>query len=170
MGAPFTWGGAIIAGLAGTLVMTMVMLAGPMMGMPKMDIMGMLGSMVSSDTKVARSFGGMMHLVMGIIFALIYAAIWHAGLGTANWWIGGVFGLVHGLIVSAMMPMMVRMQARRTQTAPAGGTATGRSAMSVNGGTATMSMTPKTIMGLLMGHIVFGVVVALVYAGFTRPI
>lgn len=35
---------AVMGGFIGTLVMTMMMYAAPMMGMPKMDIAGMLGS------------------------------------------------------------------------------------------------------------------------------
>ncbi|VAW29993.1 hypothetical protein MNBD_CHLOROFLEXI01-3911 [hydrothermal vent metagenome] len=38
--------GAIIAGIVGTIIMTMVMVMTPKMGMPKMDIVGMLGSMM----------------------------------------------------------------------------------------------------------------------------
>ncbi|MCL4267744.1 MAG: hypothetical protein KJ069_31550 [Anaerolineae bacterium] len=40
--------GAIIAGVVGTIVITMVMAMAPKMGMPKMDIVGMLGSLFSS--------------------------------------------------------------------------------------------------------------------------
>jgi len=36
---------AIIAGLVGTVVLTMFMSMAPKMGMPKMDMVGMLGSM-----------------------------------------------------------------------------------------------------------------------------
>jgi hypothetical protein len=35
-----------VTGLAGTLVITVLMYAGPMMGMPKMDIAQMIGSMI----------------------------------------------------------------------------------------------------------------------------
>ena len=43
--------GAIVAGLAGMIVMTMMMYAAPLMGMPKMDIAWMLGTRCSSPTK-----------------------------------------------------------------------------------------------------------------------
>lgn len=35
--------GAVIAGVIGTLAMTLVMAMAPSMGLPKMDIVGMLG-------------------------------------------------------------------------------------------------------------------------------
>ena len=37
---------ALLAGFVATLVMTMMMYAAPLMGMPKMDIAAMLGSML----------------------------------------------------------------------------------------------------------------------------
>ena len=69
--------GAIIAGLVGTVAISMVMAMAPKMGMPKMDIVDMLSTMFG---KPNRMLGWMMHFMMGIIFALIYAFIWSAGL------------------------------------------------------------------------------------------
>ena len=93
--------GAIVAGIAGTLVMTMVMVMAPKMGMPKMDIVGMLGSMFSSEGN--RSLGMVMHLMMGVVFAVIYALLWNAGIGTVNLVWGAVFGAGHWLIAGVMM-------------------------------------------------------------------
>ena len=61
--------GAIVAGLAGTLIMTMVMVMAPRMGLPEMDIPGMLGSMFNAEGN--RTMGMVMHFMMGIIFAII---------------------------------------------------------------------------------------------------
>ncbi len=163
IGAPFTWGGAIVAGLARTAAMTMLMYMAPMMGLPKMDIIGLLGAMFTPDTRLARAMGTLMHAVMGIIFALIYARIWNAGLGTATWWIGGVFGAIHGLLVMMVMPLMLRMP---QPLVPVGGPGPSR----VSSAGAEMEKGPLTMAGILMGHIVFGVIVGLVYAGFTRSL
>ena len=56
--------GAIVAGLAATAVFTMVMMMAP-----KMDIVGMLGTMFGKEN---RALGWMMHAMIGIIFGLIY--------------------------------------------------------------------------------------------------
>jgi hypothetical protein len=61
--------GAVIAGIIA-----------PAMGLPKMDIVGMLGSMFQSDGN--RSLGWGIHLMMGILFALVYAASGRSGLGS----------------------------------------------------------------------------------------
>jgi len=136
--------GAIIAGLAGTAVMTMVMYVAPLMGMPKMDIAGMLGSMFVSKKETAKVVGMVMHFMMGVVFALIYALLWSLGLGSATWWWGLIFGAVHGVVIIVMMPIMMRMHPRPPEMA---------------GG-------PLVMVGQLMGHMIFGLVVALVYAAF----
>lgn len=144
------WTGVIIAGLAATAAITILMYAGPMMGMPKMDIGQMLGSMVHSQGGLALTMGLMVHFGMGIVFAIIYALVWQ-GLDLApSWWTGLVFGAVHFVVATAGMSMMpvihkeVRLQ-RLSSPLAAG---------------------PKGIMGMLVGHLVFGLVVALVYRPF----
>ncbi len=135
---------AIVAGIAGTLVMTALMVMAPRMGMPKMDIIGMLGSMFTADSGAARRLGLILHLMMGIVFAIIYALLWQAGIGSVTWLWGLIFGFVHALVVIIMMPIMMRMHPR--PPAMAGGM--------------------KTVAGQIMGHLVFGLVTALVYAAF----
>lgn len=133
--------GAIVAGLAGTAVMTMMMYAAPLMGMPKMDIAGMLGTMVISKKETATVLGMVMHFMVGVIFALIYALLWSLGLGSAAWWWGLIFGAVHGVVAIVMIPIMMRMHPRAPE----------------------MASGPLVIAGQLMGHLAYGLVVALVY-------
>ena len=136
--------GAIVAGLAGTAVMTVLMYVAPMMGMPKMDIAGMLGTMFVSKRQTAMILGMIMHFMAGVIFALVYALLWSLGLGSATWWWGLIFGAVHGIIAIIMIPIIMRMHPREPEMA---------------GG-------PMAIVGQLMGHLAYGLVVALVYAAF----
>src|SRR4030065_423777 len=69
--------GAVVAGLIGTAVFSTVMWLGPRMGMPRMAIWELLGSMFAKDGN--RAFGWIAHFMMGTIFAIIYAALWSAG-------------------------------------------------------------------------------------------
>jgi len=135
---------AIIAGFVGTAVMTGLMYMAPMMGMPKMNIIGMLGTMFTANEGAARVIGVILHFMMGIIFALIYAWLWSVGIGAATWWWGLLFGAVHGVAAMIMMPLMIRMHPRP----PA------------------MQMGPMLMMGLLLGHLVFGLAVVLTYTAF----
>jgi len=61
---------AVISGILGTLAISMVMAVAPKMGMPKMDIVDMLSTMFGKPNRV---LGWMMHLMMGVVFALAYA-------------------------------------------------------------------------------------------------
>ncbi|MBI4199307.1 MAG: hypothetical protein HY535_02375 [Chloroflexi bacterium] len=98
-----------LAGLAGTIVMTMVMAMGSMMGM-RMDMPMTLGTMVLPRGRAAWVVGLMMHLMMGIVFFIIYAALFSAlGIRSAIPGWSALFGAVHALIAGVgfgMMPML----------------------------------------------------------------
>jgi uncharacterized membrane protein YagU involved in acid resistance len=144
--------GAIIAGLIGTIAISMVMGMAPRMGMPKMDIVAMLSTMFG---KPNRTLGWMMHFMMGIIFSLIYTFAWSNGVGSATWLNGLLFGAVHWLVVGMVMGMIPMMHAGiKSGAVKAPGLW-----MTNNGGM-------MAFVGGLIGHLVFGLVVALVYSLF----
>lgn len=142
---------AIVAGLVATLVFTVILMMAPRMGMPKMDIVELLGSMFGKPNPV---LGWMMHLMMGAIFALVYAFLWSNGIGAATWFSGLVFGAVHWLVVGVMMAMIPMMHAG----IKSGAVKAPGMWMTGNGGGM------MAFMGGLVGHMIFGLVVALVYA------
>jgi len=142
---------AIISGIAATLVMTMMMALAPKMGFPKMDIVGLLSTMFSKKSNLL--LGWMMHLMMGVIFALVYAFLWSQGIGSATWVNGLLFGAVHWLVVGVIMLMIPMLHTGiRSGEVKAPGMY-----MSANGGGM------MAFIGGLMGHMVFGLVVALLY-------
>lgn len=142
--------GALVAGLVGTVVMTMLMIMAPKMGLPKMDIVGLLGSMV--DKSGNQALGWILHLMMGAVFAVIYAAAWSAGIGSVSVGSGLLFGAIHWLVVGLMMggvPMLHAGVKAGTVKAPG-------VYMLSDGGV-------MAFIGGLMGHVVYGLVVAVVY-------
>jgi len=54
----------------------------------------MLGSLVAPNKQAAVTLGGAIHFTMGILFAIIYAALWSIGIGSSTRWSlrGRVFG------------------------------------------------------------------------------
>lgn len=144
------WLGIIVAGLVGTAVITALMYAGPMMGMPKMDIAQIQGSMVLPMGTTAFAVGMVTHFMMGIVFTAIYALVWDVTDLDVTWWSGLIFGAVHAMVAAAGMAMMVpfhkEMKAGNLDSPFSGGA--------------------KSMMGMLMGHLVFGLVVALVYGAY----
>jgi len=145
--------GAVTAGLVGTMIISMVMVMAPKMGMPKMAIWEMLGSMFSPTGNVA--LGWMMHLMMGVVFGVVYAALWSVGIGAVTVVSGLVFGIAHWLVVGLMMGGMPMMHAG----IKSGGVAAPGVFMLNNGGM-------MSFMGGLMGHMIYGLAVVLVYGQF----
>lgn len=133
--------GAIAAGLMGTGIMTMMMYTAPKMGMPRMDILGLLGTMFTFNRSSATWLGAAIHSMMGIMFAIVYALAWTAGFGNATWLWGLAFGYVHGVAAILMMPLILRVHP---------------SPPKMDGGI-------KTMVGQIVGHMVFGLLVALTY-------
>lgn len=147
--------GAVVAGLIGTAVFSMLMWLSPRMGMPRMAIWELLGSMFAKDGN--RAFGWIAHFMMGVIFAIIYAALWSAGIGSANLGSGALFGALHWLLAGLAMGMVPVMHAgMRAGTVQAPGV------YMVSGGGLV------AFMGGLVGHVVYGIVVALVYGALAR--
>lgn len=136
---------AIVAGLVGTGVLTALMqYAMPMMGQPSMDMPGMLGSMVTEDEGQAKMMGWGIHLAMGAVFGILYVWLWGQGLGflSGPWWQTGLItGALHGVVAALAMPMLMSMRPGATEMK-----------------NDAMSMVSKVV-----GHAVFGLVVALVY-------
>jgi len=140
---------AIISGIVGTIGISVVMAVAPMMGMPKMDIVGLLSTMFGKPNRI---LGWMMHMMMGVVFALIYAFLWSIGIGSPNWLFGLIFGAVHWLIVGVTMAMIPLMHAgiKSGDVDPPGLWMTNQGGI-------------LAFLGGLMGHMIFGLVVALVY-------
>lgn len=127
-------GRAILAGVGGTAAMTMLMLAAPLMGLPRMPIGEMLGGFL----KIGSTFGWAMHGMIGLGLATIYALAFAARLAGAPPLRGALYGFLVFLVAQlVVMPMM--------------------GAGVFSGGNLPM------IMGSLIGHLVYGGVVGAVY-------
>lgn len=127
-------GRGLLAGAVGTAAITMLMLGGPLMGMPKMPIGEMLGSFLH----IGSAAGWLMHVVIGLALALIYAGLFATRLPGGPALRGAIYGfgvfLVAQIVVTPMM---------------GGGV--------FSGGNMPM------IVGSLMGHLVYGVLIGLIY-------
>lgn len=127
------WTRAIIAGVAGTLVMTAVGLwIAPLMGIPRMNPADMLAGAMGGNMVL----GWLGHLMIGVMLALIYAVV-APRLPGAPPLRGALFSLAPWLMAMvAVMPMMGM---------PAFGGAT------------------STAVGSLIGHLVYGATVGSIY-------
>src|SRR5665213_1451898 len=90
------WGGWALFGLVATAVLTAVMIAAQLAGLTRLDLPLLLGTVLTEDPDRARVAGFFVHLTIGQVFALGYAAAF-ALLDRATWWLGGLFGLLQVL-------------------------------------------------------------------------
>jgi len=147
------WGNAIIAGVAGTSVMTVLMYMAKAMGMP-MDMPRILGLMFTRPENKTGTYivGLMAHFMNGVIFAVIYALLFTV-LGVGGWTWGLIFGLVHGVMAGLVIGMMHLVH-------PNMGPGKELPAL----GLFARNISPMAPAGLVMLHLVYGAIVGAIYA------
>jgi uncharacterized membrane protein YagU involved in acid resistance len=88
----------VLWGFVATLVLTTLLAASQGVGLTRMNLPYMLGTMVTPGRDRAKALGFGMHLVNGWIFALLYVAILRS-LHVTSWWMGALLGLAHAVFV-----------------------------------------------------------------------
>ena len=105
-------GSWLLWGFVGTVVLSTVVAAGQGLGLTRMNIPYLLGTLFTPDRDRAKLIGVVCHFVSGWVFALLYLAVFHA-LGTATWWLGAVAGAVHASFLLAVgMPLLPAVHPR----------------------------------------------------------
>lgn len=150
----------ILWGFASTLILTVLMTASRPLGLTRMDLPFMLGTMFTPNRNRAPLIGFLAHLFMGWVFAFIYGAAFESS-GLYTWWFGMAIGLVHGAFVLTLGLEIV------TYIHP-------RMASSFQGPTPTKQLEPPGFLALnygkgtplvtLLGHLVYGGVLGLFYS------
>ena len=96
----------LLWGFAATVVLTTLTLAGQSLGITRIDMPFIIGTMVTPDRDRAKLIGYGMHLVNGWIFAIVYA-LFFENLHKAVWWFGALIGAVQGVVVVvALLPLL----------------------------------------------------------------
>lgn len=94
------WQAHAIGGFGGAIVMTIVMSSSKGLGMTRIDIPFMLGTMFTSDRDKARWMGFLLHLFNSWLFTVIYFAAFALHPGSWSYPLFGVtIGLIHALFV-----------------------------------------------------------------------
>ena len=146
------WPGAIVWGVVATAVFTLFSMMGTAMGMTRMDLLDLLGSVVARPGSAAsRALGAVMHHANGALLAIA----WAFGVALvdlpANW----ATGLLWGAILT---PLALLMMSTIGSVHPAI-----RRGEQQDPGPAALRFGAMTPMGSLMGHLVYGLVLGLTY-------
>ena len=135
------------------------MSASQRLGLTRMSLPFMLGTMFTPDRERAQVIGFFVHLINGWWLALIYAAAFQSWR-RATWWLGALIGLVHGLFVlTTVMPLLPGAHPRM--------------ASEQQGPTPTRQLEPPGFMGMnyggrtpvtvLLAHLVYGGILGAFY-------
>jgi hypothetical protein len=151
--------GWLLAGFAGTVLLTVLLAGSQAIGYTRMNLPYLLGTIVTPDRDRAQIAGIAIHLVVGWAFAAIYVLAFHV-VGLATWWFGAAIGLVHaGFVLTVALPALPGIHPRMA----------GES----HGPTVVAQLEPPGFMGrhygrrtattLIVAHALFGAVVGLFY-------
>jgi uncharacterized membrane protein YagU involved in acid resistance len=146
-------------GFVGTVVLTAILAGAQGLGLTRMSLPFMLGTMLRRDRQQATLIGAVMHLLNGWAFASIYAAAFESWRSAA-WWRGAVIGLVHGLFVLVwLMPILPSMHPRMASE-EAGPTPTRQLEPP---GFLALNYGSRTPIATLVAHLVYGAILGRFY-------
>ena len=152
-------GGTLLWGFVGTVVLTGLMAGSQGLGLTRMSLPFMLGTIFTPDRDRAKLIGFGVHFVNGWIFASVYAAAFESWR-RATWWLGAGIGLVHALFVLlVVMPTLPGLHPRM--------------ASEQRGPTPTRQLEPpgflalnygrRTPISVLVAHLVYGAILGAFY-------
>ena len=96
----------LLWGFAATVVLSALTIAAQSLGLTRIDIPFILGTMFTADRDRAKVLGLVAHLINGWIFALVYA-LFFENTHRATWWFGALIGVMQGVIVVvALLPLL----------------------------------------------------------------
>jgi len=153
------WSDSLLWGFVGTVFLTGIMSASQGVGLTRMNLPFMLGTMFTPNRDRAKLVGFGVHLLNGWVLAFVYAAAFQSWR-LAAWWLGLGIGLVHGLFVLlAIMPMLPGLHPRM--------------ASEQRGPEPTRQLEPpgflalnygrRTPLSVILAHLVYGIILGAFY-------
>jgi hypothetical protein len=141
-------------------VLTTGLRAATELRLTRTDLPFLFGTAFTGDRRRARAFGYLLHFLAGLVFSSIYYVVFLA-IDESSWWLGGVFGLIHGLfagsaLVNILLPLV---HPRMGSTASAAGSRP----LLEPPGFLMLNYGPSTPAVTLLLHVAYGAIVG----GFT---
>lgn len=135
------FGAAVMSGMVGVAATTIIHNMLPIIGLPRVNLAGVLGTWLLDPGGRAAILGVTLHFTFGALFAVLYSWLWSIGIGSIEYQWGIMFGAIHGLIAAAIVPVLLHRYPRPKE----------------------MLEGPITLVALFVLHLIFGLVVTLQY-------
>jgi hypothetical protein len=148
--------GALVGGAVGTIVLTSGLRVAQELGVTRMDIPLLLGTIFTDRRDRASVIGYVIHFFNGLLFALAYYGVFRA-VGHAGWLFGAALGIVHaalagGALLTVLLPAVhPRMGTPWTDAE--------ETPLLEAPGFLLANYGRRTLIWTLFGHIVFGAIV-----------
>jgi uncharacterized membrane protein YagU involved in acid resistance len=147
-------------GFGATIVLTTILAASQGLGLTRMNLPYLLGTMVTSDRDRAKVVGIAIHAVNGLLFSVVYVIGFHLW-GGPTWWRGLAIGAVHAtFVLVVVMPALPGMHPRM--------------ASELSGPTVVRGLEPpgflalhygrRTPISVMFAHVVFGAILGTLYS------
>lgn len=152
--------GWLLWGFVATSVLTTTLAASYGLGLTRLNIPWLLGSMVTPHRDRAKVLGFFVHLVNGWLFALLYFAafVWW---GEAGWLRGAAIGGLHAaFVLVAVVPLLPGIHPRMASESA--------DATVVRGveppGFLALHYGPQTPIAVFLAHVLYGAVLGLTWS------
>ena|SRR5437588_695794 len=153
------WLGLVVGAVLGTLVMTTLMEGGQYLRLTRMSLPFILGTLVTENRTWAKVWGFFLHFANGIVFALGYG-LFFIVIGRSDWWLGSIAGFLHAaFVLTVVIPVMPEIH-HRMASEDEGPDPT---PMLQPPGFLALNYGVQTPLGTVIGHVVYGAIVATMY-------
>jgi hypothetical protein len=149
-------GSELAGGFLGTLVLTTMARAASELGITRMDLPFLVGTVVTENRRKAKAFGYAFHFALGLGFALLYGLFFTA-IGWSTWWLGALLGVVHAVFMATVLVNVLLPLVHPRMGTPE--TAANEFALLEPPGFLMLNYGRNTFLVTLAAHIVYGAIV-----------
>jgi hypothetical protein len=150
---------AIAGGFLGTLVLSTLTKAASEMALTRMDLPLLLGTAVTENRRKARAIGYVFHLIIGILFAMLYAGCFQI-IGRSSWSLGALLGALHAIFTATVLVNVLLPIVHPRMATPE--TAANEIALIEPPGFLMLNYGRSTFLVHLAAHLAYGAIVGLV--------
>lgn len=153
------WESWLLWGLVATVLQSTFSVLVQGLGLTRMNIPYLLGTMATHNRDRAKLYGFGMHIGAGWLFSLAYVLIFES-LGAAGWWRGLTIGILHAFfvltVVASILPGVHPRMASEQHGPDAQNMLEPPGFMALNYGV-------RTPVAIILSHAIFGVVLGVFY-------
>lgn len=151
----------LLWGLVATAGMTTILQGSQGLGLSRLSLPFLLGTLFTGNRRRANLLGFVLYMLGGWVFAALYYLLFLGLDEIVSWWLGAVFGLLHGVfLLTAILPVLPYMHPRM--------------ASEHDSPTALRRLEPPGFLGLnygrrtavttLLGQLIYGAILGAAYA------